>query len=190
MNIAIDIDDTLADSFEHFLPSAAEFMGRTDLDYMREHGISYDTMPEPFGSRLVEYARSCWADLVPSTPFKPDAAEYVQKLRDRGHKIIIITGRDYVLYEDPYAVTLEELANGKIPYDKLVCTRDKGTACEEEHIDLIIDDMPRNLTAAQEKGTRTLLFTSPANIHWDLPFERVASWPEAFERIVKMEREL
>ena len=38
MNIAIDIDDTLTESFDHFMPCVAEYFG-VDIEELRERKI-------------------------------------------------------------------------------------------------------------------------------------------------------
>ena len=42
MNIAIDIDDTLADSFEYFMPFVAEYFG-VDLDFVQKNKVGTHT---------------------------------------------------------------------------------------------------------------------------------------------------
>ena len=42
MNIAIDIDDTLTDTFDYYIPFVAEFFG-ADADELRRKNISYNT---------------------------------------------------------------------------------------------------------------------------------------------------
>ena len=89
---------------------------------------------------------------MPDTPFKPDAAWGVKRLRELGHRIVIITARTDALYTDPYQTTEQELANGGICYDKLICTFDKAKACVEEGISILIDDSLAHCDAASEKG--------------------------------------
>ena len=44
MNIAIDIDDTLADTFAYLMPFVAEFY-RKDLKELQRNRISYSNIP-------------------------------------------------------------------------------------------------------------------------------------------------
>lgn len=64
---------------------------------------------------------------------------------------MIITARTDALYTDPYQTTEQELANGGICYDKLICTFDKAKACVEEEISVLIDDSLTHCDAASEK---------------------------------------
>lgn len=47
MNIAIDIDDTLTDSFDYFLPFVAEYFG-ADENELRNKNISYSNLQAHF----------------------------------------------------------------------------------------------------------------------------------------------
>lgn len=177
MNIAIDIDDTLTESFSYFQPYVAEFFG-VDLQTLRSHGISYSNLPPQLKNRELEFCKTYYDKIVPATPFKSDAAWGVARLKAMGHRILILTGRTTAFYTAPYATTAEELKNGGIPYDKLICTLEKGEACIREHIDLLIDDMPGNCDDAASRGIRTLLFTSPANAGTETSHTRVTSWKD------------
>ena len=47
MNIAIDIDDTLTESFAYFQPYVAEYFG-AEPEKLRARNISYSNLPEPW----------------------------------------------------------------------------------------------------------------------------------------------
>lgn len=182
MNIAVDIDDTLTESFAYFQPCVAEYFG-ADIEELRRKKISYGNLPDAWKADELRFCQTYYDRLVPDTPFKPDAAWAVRKLKEQGHRIVIITARTAAFYTDPYQTTREELRRGGIPYDKLICTFDKGAACAEEHIDLLIDDVPANCDAARERGVSTLLFTSEANRETASEHTRVSSWSEVLEHI-------
>lgn len=185
MNIAIDIDDTLTESFDYFLPFVAEYFG-TDPEDLRARNISYSNLPDAWKKDELGFCKAYYDRVVPDTPFKPDAAWGVSKLRELGHRIIIITGRTGSFYTDPYRTTEEELHNGGIVYDKLICTLDKASACTAENISLLIDDLPANCARAAEIGIPALLFTSRANRNEAVPFLRVKNWAEAVDAVTKM----
>ena len=178
MNIAIDIDDTLTDTYSYFRPFTAEFFG-VDEEELDRRGISYSTLPPEWKEREVDFLRKYCDAKVPATPFKKDAAWGVSTLRKQGHRIVIITGRTSDFYTDPYETTKEELRRGGIEYDRLICTMDKGTACRDERIDLLIDDLPANCYAAIKTGASALLFDSPVNHNAAPELSRVHNWKEA-----------
>lgn len=189
MNIAIDIDDTLTNSFDYFQPFVAEFFG-VDLSELKEKGISYGNLPNEWKPRELEFFRAYYDKVVPQTTFKSDAADCVRKLRERGHKVIIITARTNSFYTDAYKTTVEELKNGNIVYDKLVCSMDKAAACVENRIDVLFDDMLYNVDAAIDAGVNAVLFTSKANVNADKKYKRVNDWSEVLRFIDEIEKQI
>ena len=175
MNIAIDIDDTLTESFDYFQPFVAEYFG-VDAEELHGRNISYSNLPDEWKADELGFCKTYYDSIVADTPFKKDAAWGVEQLRKAGHKIIIITGRTTAFYTDPYKTTAEELMNGGIIYDKLICTLDKGNACIEEKIDILIDDLPANCDAAAKLGIKTFLFQSKANMDMKAKHTRVTNW--------------
>ena len=182
MNIAVDIDDTLTNSFDYFLPFVSEYFGADEKE-LKERNISYSNLPEEWKKDEINFCKTYYDRVVADTPFKSDAARAKKKLRELGHKIIIITGRTAAFYTDPYKTTTEELVKGGIVYDKLICTLDKAKACIDENISVLIDDLPANCAAAAEHGISAILFNSKANQNMESTFPRVSNWSEAVEEV-------
>lgn len=187
MNIAIDIDDTLTESFDFFLPFVAEYFG-TNVNELKEQNISYSNLPQKWKKDELQFCKTYYDTVVTYTPFKSDAEWGINTLRALGHKIIIITGRTEAFYTDPYKTTIDELKNGKIVYDKLICTLDKAQACVDEKISVLIDDMPANCESAVSIGIPALLFDSKANRKIETECIRVRNWAEAVEVVEQIER--
>lgn len=187
MNIAIDIDDTLTDSFEYLMPFVVEYYGK-ELKELQRNNISYSNIPVEWRAYEWDFEKSYYDKVVVRTPFKKDAAKYVRLLQQMGHRIVIITGRTKAFYTDPYAITAEELKNGNIVYDKLICTLNKKQACLEERIDVIIDDLVSNCDSASCEGITPVLFTSQANMDWNTEYVRVNQWADVVETMKWIER--
>lgn len=187
MNIAIDIDDTLTESFDYFLPFVAEYFG-ADVNELKEQNISYSNLPLRWKKQELEFCKTYYDTIVPDTPFKSDAVWGINSLRALGHKIIIITGRTKAFYTEPYKTTIKELENGEIVYDKLICTLDKAKACIDENISVLIDDMPANCESAVRIGIPALLFDSKANREKETECIRVKNWAEAVENVKQIEQ--
>lgn len=117
MKIGIDIDDTMADTFDYLMPYIAEFF---DVD---------------------------------------------------------------IIYTDEYKITIEELKNNNIHYDKLICDFDKAKVCKNEKINLFIDDSIANCNKVNELGIETILFSSKGNLTDKTDLYRVNSWKDIYERI-------
>lgn len=185
MTIAIDIDDTLTDSFSYFIPFVAEYFG-ADCEELRKKNISYSTLPPEWKAKENMFGMAYYDKVVPMTPFKKGAKEAVQALRAAGHRVVIITARTTDFYTDPYRTTAEELQNGGIEYDKLICTVDKSAACLAEGVSVLIDDMPKNCEAALSCGIGAILFRSPGNREVSVDFPAVENWEEAKARLLSM----
>ena len=85
--------------------------------------------------------------IVHELKVRNEAKEYIDKLKEDGHRIIIITGRDNGEYSDPYNMTKKWLNDNYIKYDKLILTNaykndqhGKSEKCIENNIDIMIDD--------------------------------------------------
>ena len=182
MRIGIDIDDTMADTFDYLMPYIAEFFD-LDIKYLKDNNISYSTLPNRMKKRELEFAKKYYDKVIPCTPFKPKVAEYIDKIKKLGHEIIIITARDKTLYIDEYQTTIKELKNNGINYDKLICDFDKAQVCIEENIDLFIDDSITNCNKVSQLGIETILFNSKSNIKDKSNLYRVDNWKEVYEKI-------
>lgn len=177
MNIAIDIDDTLTNTFEYLQPYTAKYCNKP-LEELFSKNISYDNTPKEWGLVMNDFAKKYFDDLIPYTPIKEGASNVVKMLRRLGHRIIIITHRNNNLYSDCYYTTQKELRNCEIEYDLLICTNDKLAACIEEKVDLLIDDTFSNLDSVSKAGIEVLMFLSPVNGCYKERFKTVATWEE------------
>ena len=177
MNIAIDIDDTLTESFDYFLPYVAEYFD-VDEETLRKQNISYSNLPKSGKRMKLDFAERIMTELCRVHHLNKMRHGGWKRLRELGHRIVIITARTDALYTDPYQTTEQELANGGICYDKLICTFDKAKACVEEEISVLIDDSLTYCDAASEKGISTLLFSSKANQYEETEHIRVSNWEE------------
>jgi Uncharacterized conserved protein len=182
MNIGIDIDDTIADTFNFFIPVTAEYTGRS-IAYLEEHDISYDCLPPEWNIDTDVFYRKYFDEYVPRTPLKAGAREAVKKLKEEGHRIVFITHRNNTFYTDCYKTTYAELANMKMPYDKVVCTQDKAKACLDEKIDFFVDDGIVNCEAVAELGIPVRVFSSRKNRRENTTLPRVESWEEILSLI-------
>lgn len=182
MKIGIDIDDTMADTFEYLMPYIADFFN-VDIKYLKDNNISYNNLPKEMKERELEFAKEYYDKIIPNTPFKPKVAEYIDKIKELGHEIVVITARDKTLYTDEYKTTIEELKNNNIQYDKLICDFDKAKVCKNEKIELFIDDSINNCKKVKELGIETILFNSKSNINNKTNLNRVDNWKDIYEKI-------
>lgn len=183
MNIGIDIDDTITDTFDYLMPYIAEYFD-VDIEYLKNNNISYSNLPEKWKKDEINFAKKYYDEVILDTPIKPNASSYIKKIKDLGNTIFIITARDKNLYTDPYKTTLEQLRKNKIYPDKLFCTFNKVQVCIDEQIDLFIDDSIEHCQKVSNSGIQTLLFNNKINLNKTVNLNKVNNWKEIYEYIL------
>lgn len=186
MNIGIDIDDTIMDTFDYLMPYIAEYF-KCNFNYLKSNNISYSNLPEEWKKKEIDFAKQYYDKVIIDTPAKSEVSEYIKKIKEMGHSIFIITARDSSLYTNPYKTTMEQLRKNEICQDKLICTFDKAKACIDEKIDLFIDDSIENCKKVSDIGIQTLLFNSKSNNNISVKLDRINSWKEIYEYILESE---
>ena len=189
MHIAIDIDDTLTDTFSYLLTYMSEYFGWNEEE-IRKTATCYKMLPTDWWEHEEEFAKKYYNQIIPDTPMKKDAVYYVNRLHEEGHKITILTARTTRFYTDPYQTCKMGLDKHGLCYDEIVCNGDKGAACKELGVDVLIDDWWVNLEAAQKVGAKTLLFGNSGGHEEDNLFERVYTWEEAYHHLQKLAKEI
>lgn len=117
------------------------------------------------------------------------AKEYIDKLKQDGYKIYIITGRDNDDYINPFNFTKEWLDKHNIYYDKLILTNaykneqnGKSSKCIENNVEIMIDDSVNICQDCVMNGITTLLMDTPYN-RYEKNITRVNNWKEIYEYI-------
>lgn len=181
MRIGIDIDDTITNSWEYLKPIyEKEFdikINDTSLPYYKAVNEKIDLTFDEFAGRLNKYDY-----LKTNIPIKTDAIEILNKLKQEGHTIIFITARGKT-YKDPYKITKEYLDKFNIPYDKIILEAwDKSISCQEEEIDLFIDDSPKHCEEVIDNGIDVLMMETNYNKNYS-QFKHVANWYQVYDYI-------
>lgn len=159
MNIGIDIDGVLTDLEKFMIEYGTKFCLEESLE-INIKKISYDER-ETF-NWSQEQADKFWdkyfTGYVINEPQRKFASEVINKLREQGNKIYIITARnEYGLSKEYYGkvqeLTKEWLKKQNITYDKLIFARDeeKILRCMENNIDVMIEDSPKNIKDISRK---------------------------------------
>lgn len=181
MNIGIDIDDTIVNTYERLLQLICM---RYDMNF---NELVSKKLPYKEIYKGLENFDNIKKDLFPimakSVTLKENVVEIITKLKNEGNKIIFITARNFDDYSNPYDITYNYLERYSIPYDKLfINVKNKGEKCLEEGIDLFIDDNMRNCKDVIEVGVKTFqfdaIFTSDVE-----GATRVYSWNEVYDLI-------
>ena len=187
MKIGIDIDDTLN--------SLAPVLLKEGKLYNKKHKIEYEIkenewlFEDSFGwnnDDINDFIENHLRKLFTKANPQPNAVEVIKKLRNAGHEIVIITARGSSSDWNPYRICKNWLDRYNIVYDKLIvkCSN-KGKICEEEGIDVFIDDNPDYCSTVKSNSIKVFLFDSKYNQN-DKTFDRVYNWDEIYKKILNI----
>ena len=184
MNIGIDIDDTITNTYETLIPMVAISYGM-NIDKLLKQTPSYKylkgTLPD-----YASFAQKHYNLMAKQAPLKNDVIEVITKLREQGHKIVFISARNYNEYEDPYKLSYDYLTSKGVPFDKLIVNvPNKAKECVLENIDLFIDDNTMNCKAVKEKGIPTLQMKTSFN-KGSKDVRKVNGWREVYKIVQEM----
>lgn len=186
MNIGIDIDNVLS----NFNDVLLEDYLKHDKE-LRNNGI---VNKEKYITRGMfdwseDEERSYYKNNIEriAKDFEPikDCSKYIKELRQDGHLIFIISGRDNGEYSDPYNMTIEWLKKYDIEYDKLILTnaykhQEKADYCKQNNIDIMIDDSIHVCEKCAENNIDCILFETPYNKK-ENRFNKVSNWKELYK---------
>ena len=155
MRIGIDIDGVLTNIEEFVMNYVTKYcvennieysISDSNYDYCKTFGISKETEIDFWKQYLEDYAVN--------EKVRPFATEIIEKLRDEGNEIYIITARWLTNRDDSIGNKMREIVkkwlyeNG-ISYDKLIFSQAsqerKSQEILENKIDLMIEDNPDNI---------------------------------------------
>ncbi len=129
-------------------------------------------------------------------PAQRYAADVIKRLKNDGHEIWIVTGRNQrddrisgIPSDDWEEVTKMWLQDNKIMYDQITfdlgrpVPHDKGTFCQQYDIEVMIEDAPENLRLLENK-THIFIFDHPYNQDMKLhDSERVYGWYDIYQKL-------
>lgn len=197
MRIGVDIDNVISTFNEELLE---EFLKHNkELGYGNEINKDADYITRGmfnWGEDKVElYYKDNIERIVNNLNVKSGAKEYIDKLKEDGHSIYIITGRDNGEHSDPYNNTKKWLDDNSIKYDKLILTNayknyihGKSEKCIENNVDIMIDDSVNICMDCISSGITTLLMDTPYN-RKNKDITRVHNWKEIYEYIKNYKKE-
>lgn len=162
MNIGLDVDGVLIDLEGYQMRWGMEYFVQGQKKKV-ENPKAYD-IQDIFGCTKEErdafWTRYIWKYCL-TEPMTVNVAETVRKLRKRGHKIYIITGRVHTTKRGLKGWLFRNmlkywLRKNRLIYDEILFCSEDGSAvekvqiCKEKHIDIMVDDKPENLLALKD----------------------------------------
>jgi len=187
MRIGIDIDNVIAnfeeDIEKEYLEHGAKII---DISKWIDEG-RYDWCIE----KSKEFYKCNIERIATNFTIINFSDKYINKLKEDGNEIYIISGRDNGEYTNPYEMTKNWLEEHHIYYDKLILTdayntHAKTKKCKKNNIDIMIDDSPRICKDLQENNIKVLMMDRKLLRQSDCNIERVSSWPEIYDKISGM----
>jgi hypothetical protein len=133
---AIDLDDTLADSDEHFTKIYNEKYSTTFKSRQEIKEANITLTYESF----KEWYRESGEKI--KIPVKKGAKELCKFLKEKGYKIVIISARPYQKHNRIFSDTLQWLNDNQIQFDALYFEKDKHIKILKEipHMSFMIED--------------------------------------------------
>lgn len=178
MNIGIDLDDTIVNTYDIFLKLINMKYG-LDFNLIKSKKMNYDDINK-LTENFDKIKKDLFSVLVKSVELKENVVNVLNKLKSDGHKIIFITARNYEDYDDPYKVTNEYLIKNNVPFDKLLVNNyRKDKVCLNENIDLFIDDSTKHCKDVSNIGIKTLQFGAVFNENINV-FPKVYDWNQVY----------
>ena len=197
MNIGIDIDDTISETFETLLPYSQKY---TIEDLKRKSKIN---LSGDLGNHLyivnmngwndkeaIDFWEKYYAQILNELNIKKFASEVINKLKQEGHKIYLITARWEMRADNVKEITFKWLKDNNIQYDEIFLNAsDKLKIAKENNIEVFVDDSFKNCkNIADNTNIKVYMMNSRANEDFeDQKIQRVFSWPEIYNLINKKE---
>ena len=189
MKIGIDIDNVISNFNEELLKAYIEHdkelrntgIINKNATYIRNNMFDWSEQEEN------EFYKLNIERIAINLKAIEGASKYIKKLKEDGHTIYIITGRDNGEYSDPYTMTENWLKKYDIVYDKLFLvdaynSHSKTEICLENNVDIMIDDSKKMCKDIKEHGIKTILMDTLYNRDTN-EFERVHSWEEIYNKL-------
>lgn len=188
MNIGIDIDDTISETYETVVPYSQKYIvkdlhKKPQLDYKAECKTHFyvETVNHWNEEERKGFWNKYYGEMLEIINIKKFAAETINQLKREGHKIFIITARWDLEGQDTKQITTDWLARNNVNYDELIINADdKLSIVKEKKIDLFIDDSFDNCKKiADNLNIKVWLMHSNTNGNLSTDgVKRVFSWPE------------
>lgn len=193
MRIGIDIDNTLTEVQNELNIAAYNYAKSLGKNIDKSKSIFEDInndgnfYKEKFGfsyEELKYFLKNIQEEIINKATPRENAIKCIEKLKEDGHEIYIITARDSEFHDDPYKLSKNWLNKNGIKFDKLIVNaRKKAPICKEEKIDIFIDDQLSNCIEISHLGIKTIRISDKP-----IDYENIINcknWEEIYTCILK-----
>lgn len=148
MRIGVDVDNTITNTMpilKAYCKIYNDEVIKRNLT-MNEKGYSTSTLYNWTPEENLVFCNKYLQEIVLQADIKENAREIIEKIKNEGNEIYIISARREPTFIDPYETTKKFLDENNIVYDKIIVNcKDKYTYCKQNGIDLIMEDEPQNV---------------------------------------------
>jgi len=190
LNIGLDIDNVITDFNKGMMK---EYL--IEDKKKRNHGIinpksahltkgMFDWSEEEVENFHIDNMERIAKDFSPRLNCK----KYMDKLLVDGHKLFLITNRQYPHYKSAEKTTVDWLKKHNINYTKLILSKkpDKTEEYKENNIDIMIDDRPDQCKLMRAHGINVMLMFTKYNKVEKEDLNFATSWKNLYEEITKL----
>ena len=180
MNIGIDIDDTISETYATLLEYAQKYtieeLKRSPIikSFNTEDHLYIENMHNWNENETARFWKKYYEEIIKKVNIKTFAANIIKELKESGDKIFLITAR------------------WNVKYDKLIINaKEKLKFVKENNIEIFIDDSCRNCKDI-EYNSNAKVFIMDTRVNQNLEDEkitRVYSWPHLYKEIKKLKEE-
>lgn len=169
--IGLDVDDTLTEIRNDMLKEAISYdktlRGKGIINNNYFIGKSFDWTDAEKDYFLKRYRKK----IAINAPLRKDVVEVINKLKNEGHYIAIITSRKDEDYDNNALLkTTEFLTKNNIPYDELITNaKEKDKVCKKLNIDYFIDDSPIHVKSVLKIGIKAYLIYNGYDFKENIP---------------------
>lgn len=191
MRIGIDIDGVLTNDDDYVLDTATKFCLENNLNtYVNPY--EYELRKKFLWDKEIrdKYHEEYYFNYVLNCPSRRFAGEVIEKLKEDGHKIYIITSRRYstdntLLGHKMRNMIKSWLMKHDIPYDEIYFSKDKTVEIKGLKLDIMIEDSPETIPVFVKY---THIFCFDCRYNRDLNcnnMTRVFSWYDVYRKILE-----
>lgn len=184
MKIAIDIDDTLTNTRENQIKLWKKFIkNNPNPEYTEElpNNINEFDAGEYIGIFWDTYREQ----LSFESTYKKDTANIINKLKEDGHELCIVTSRPDSSYNNLKERIQKALIKNNIQIDTIhTDAREKGSYCKKHNFDLLIDDNKKQIESAKKHGLQAILFNEDKSYNG----LQTTTWKELYNIIKELNK--
>lgn len=159
MNIGVDLDGVVFDTENWFRTYSMLYnFEKIKKDEVDKEELYFSSRFDWNEDEVDEFFFQYMEMIETVAPIMPMAKEILQRFKDMGHKLFVITnrGRKYEIEKKVTKIRLEELG---IDFDGIFLgSMDKAEVCKNNNIDVMIDDLYNNVKNISNAGIKCLYF--------------------------------